>query len=62
MKEELAKHNIKVIDAGVNSQADVAAATQFLQNNAQAILAPQTILFHQLFLLSDKLLTKLKSH
>lgn len=40
MKEELAKHNIKVIDAGVNSQADVAAATQFASNNAQAILAP----------------------
>lgn len=40
MKEELAKFNIKVHDAGANSQADVAAATQNATQNAEAILVP----------------------
>lgn len=40
MKEELLKRKIAYEDDGVNSEADVAAATQHAVTNAQAILIP----------------------
>ncbi|WGL59613.1 ABC transporter substrate-binding protein [Pigmentibacter sp. JX0631] len=40
MKEELFKYNIKALDVGANSQADVAAAVQNATQNAQAVLVP----------------------
>jgi len=40
MKEELKKHNIEFIESGVNSEADVASATEQAVASAQLILIP----------------------